>query len=144
MGAPAGEGRHWDFCNPARSEASWATYPLEQVLEEKFHNRLMHLISKEHGFTVPLDWSFRPFLLRREYVQQWLAYTGQTYDAQWGPLVAALRQDPALLVGTPIVDYQHTRAMKEDEEGSLDHAMRRLQQLNMCVEAHRAAWEKPL
>merc|ERR1711879_913927 len=101
----------------------------------------MDLISQQNGFTYSLDWSFGPFLLRREYVQSWTEYKGQTYDSQWGPMISLFRSNPSIRIGTPFVDYLHSEKMKAEEEGNLEHALRRLNQLQDCVASHRMAWE---
>lgn len=138
---PSQQQRRWDLCNPARSELSWSSYAVEQVHEEKFQNRLAQLLAQQNGFPFDLDWSFGPFLLRREYLDTWTGYAGQTYDAQWGPMILAFKSNRSLLVGTPVIDYIHSPAMKAEEEGSLDHAMRRLRQLQDCVKAFEGAWQ---
>lgn len=134
------DGQHWQLCNPSRSESSWSTYPTEQVLEERFQNRLANLIAKEYGFHQDLDWSFGPFLLRREYVQAWVEFAGQSYDAQWGPMIVAYRANPHIRIGSPVVDFEHSEAMRVEEEGNLDHALRRLQQLQDTAAAFQLAW----
>lgn len=135
-------GAPWDMCNPARSEDSWNTYPVEQALEEKFQNRLMNLNAANHGFTTALDWSFGPFLLKSEFLNFWTKYEGQSYDAQWGPMIVCFRSYGSFVIGTPAVDYQHPAPMKKEEEGDWNHAINRLRQLNGCVTAHQRVWEE--
>mmetsp|Transcript_91118 Transcript_91118/g.272005 ORF Transcript_91118/g.272005 Transcript_91118/m.272005 type:complete len:152 (+) Transcript_91118:32-487(+) len=135
-------GKPWDMCNPARSEASWRTYPVEQVHEERFQNRLMDLNARRFGFVTDLDWSFGPFLFRAELLQDWLSYAGESYDAQWGPIIRAFRANSSLVIGTPVVDYKHSEFMKLEEEGSWSYAMIRFKQLQDVVVAHQRVWEE--
>jgi len=133
----------WELCNPARSESSWKTYPVEQEHEEKFQNRLMDLNANRHGFNTPLDWSFGPFLLKRTHLHRWLEYPGQGYDSQWGPMIKAIQDKPDIVIGTPVLDYKHSESMKREEEGSWKHAKIRLKQLNETVAAHEEVWGEP-
>mmetsp|Transcript_34148 Transcript_34148/g.94144 ORF Transcript_34148/g.94144 Transcript_34148/m.94144 type:complete len:276 (+) Transcript_34148:97-924(+) len=135
-----GERGRWDMCNPARSESSWLTYPTEQVLEERFQNQLMHLNARRYGFPASLDWSFGPFLFRREHLEAWLTYPGQSYDSQWGPMVQAFKADASTNIGVAVVDYVHSPFMKAEEEGQWEHAKRRLKQLQDCIATNEDVW----
>eukprot|EP00415_Alexandrium_ostenfeldii_P002221 UN2221 len=101
----------------------------------------MDLNARRFGFSHSLDWSFGPFLLQSKYVQDWLSYAGETYDAQWGPLVRVFKANGSVVVGTPEVDYKHSEFMKLEEEGSWPHAMRRLTQLQDVIAAFQRVWE---
>lgn len=130
----------WDVCNPTRSESCWATYPTEQRLEEHFQNHMLNLIAQSHGFTTALDWSFGPLLMRRKFAQLWIEFDGGAYDAQWGPMVRAFQENKALTIGTPLVDYKHTTIMRDQEEGDIDFAFKRLAQLQSVVETFKRLW----
>ena len=111
-------------------------------MEEKFQNHLLNMIGKQHGFP-DLDWSFGPVLFRRALAWCWLeyegnSYDGNSYDSQWAPLIRSVQGGTR--VGAPLVDYQHSEAMKAQEEGDVGFALKRLAQLNSCVAVFQTMW----
>ena len=125
---------------PGRAEASFrATYPAEQYHCESFSNAYVSLIAARHGFATPLDWHFGPFALRARHRGLWLRHTGELWEAQIAPIIAAARA--GLQVSAATVDFHAPAAMKAEEEGSEAFVEKRLMQVNHLIPILKEAWE---
>jgi len=132
--------RHWmplvrhmietsaDVTSVKRSDASFrATYPIEQYHCETFANMYLDSLGSGIGLA-SIDWTSGPVAFRHSWARHWINFDGELWDAQLVPLVQAH------LAGAKVtafeMDYQHPRAMKEQEEGVAAWNEKRLIQLN--------------
>jgi hypothetical protein len=112
------------------------TYPIEQYHSESFANLHFDSLAKQHdGFKAVerLDWLFGPFAFKVSLANQWLQYTGKSWDAQMIPYVRGIRSD-MWRVQSVEVNFEHPSEMKEQEEGNPVWTNKRLHQLNILFD----------
>lgn len=132
--------RHWssiplaevDVLVPARREDLFrSTYPLEQYHSESFANMLVGLAVKRLGYSHFVDWHFGPFGFRKELADLWLDHDGELWDAQILPVIQAIKNNR--VVRSVTVPFSAPVQMKNQEEGNLAFAQKRLMQINFLI-----------
>lgn len=115
-----------DVVVPARNDDLFReTYPIEQYHSESYGNLYFNLLANQcgefewataEGPTIKLDWLFGPFAFKVYLANFWLRYEGTAWDAQMIPYVRGVRMNAWTIKSVPII-YQHSREMKQQEEG---------------------------
>lgn len=113
-----------DIVMPKRTEASHATYPIEQIFAEKFANQHAWLLSNK---TMKLDWWFGPKMFRKNIVPFFLAYQGSSWDSLLVPIIRAVKAGHSIEQVT--IDYHHPNIQRTTEENKVEWSAKRFQQL---------------
>jgi hypothetical protein len=82
---------------------------------------------------VQLDWLFGPFAFHTRLSDNWLNYTGTSWDAQMIPYVRGVKNHYWKITSV-IVNFCHPKVMKEQEEGDPVFTSKRLGQLNLLFD----------
>ena len=120
---------------PQRSSSAWHSYPAEQRLSEQFGNAAVNaFIGKGSHVRDDIDWFFGPFAFTVELAPFWLQRTdAMLWDAQLLPILDVALSPARPPVGVFPVDYTHPAEQREQEEGSPDFIMKRLEQLHFLL-----------
>mmetsp|Transcript_1407 Transcript_1407/g.3006 ORF Transcript_1407/g.3006 Transcript_1407/m.3006 type:complete len:287 (+) Transcript_1407:126-986(+) len=128
-----------DAVVPTRNDELFRqTYPMEQYHSESFGNMHFSLLAKKfEGFqregATKLDWLFGPFAFKANLAGSWLAYDGNSWDAQMIPYVRGVRNENWRIISV-MVNFRHSKEMKEQEEGDPVWTKKRLMQLNLLFD----------
>ena len=125
-----------DIVVPARSEASWQTYPKEQRYSEQLGNRYSWILSEKKYF---FDLFFGPKIMKKEFVPFFI-----TQHNSWGalaaPVIRAIKN--GVRVTSMPIDYEHTLFQRSVEEGELFWCEKRIAQFIHMIAVLKKEWAK--